>query len=49
MTEVRAKEEELRLKNEATQHLELELSRLKEECNTYKGRCNNLQRDLQVS
>jgi chromosome segregation ATPase len=29
--------------------LEEEVARLKEECNTYKGRCANLQRDVQVS
>ena len=49
VSEVRGKEEELRLKVSENQKLEEDLERLKEECNQYKGRCTNLQRDIQVS
>jgi predicted nuclease with TOPRIM domain len=49
MGEVKAKDEELRLKVQENNQLEDEVARLKEECNTYKGRVSNLQRDIQVS
>ena len=42
MAEVKAKEEELRIKVQENDQLEDEVARLKEECNTYKGRVSNL-------
>jgi chromosome segregation ATPase len=29
--------------------MEVDLERVKEECNQYRGKCSNLQRDIQVS
>jgi chromosome segregation ATPase len=47
--EVRAKTEELRAQQEQSRELVVQCERLKEEVNAYKGRCANLQRDVQVS
>ena len=49
MDQIRQKDEELRQKIQANNDLEIENSRLKEECNNYKGRMINLQRDVQVN
>lgn len=48
-SEVRSKEAELRAKEEENRQMAEACERLKEETNTYKGRCSNLQRDVQVS
>ena len=47
--EVRAKGEELRAQQEEARAVTVQCERLKEEVNAYKGRCANLQRDVQVS
>jgi len=47
--EVRAKTDELRAQQEQSRELTVQCERLKEEVNAYKGRCANLQRDVQVS
>jgi hypothetical protein len=45
-SEVRSKGEELCKKEEENRELTVACERLKEEVNAYKGRCNNLQRDV---
>lgn len=47
--ELRSKESELAAKVSENQRLIVDCERLKEETNMYKGRCTNLQRDVQVS
>ena len=47
--EVRGKEEELLTKVRDNEGLTLACERLKEELNMVKGKCANLQRDVQVS
>lgn len=47
--ELRSKESELAAKVSENQRLVVDCERLKEETNMYKGRCANLQRDVQVS
>ena len=47
--ELRSKESELAAKVSENQRPVVDFERLKEETNMYKGRCANLQRDVQVS
>ena len=47
--EVRGKEEELLAKVRDNEEFALACERLKEELNMVKGKCANLQRDVQVS